>query len=208
MLKFLMPREDRFFQLFDDLAACTVEASSVFVAMLEHFGDAPAKARRLHEIEHHADEITHTAMELLHRTFVTPFDRDQIHSLIVRLDDVVDVTDSASRRMMLYGIEAPTPELIEMSKVLHHATLEIVKAVHGLRNLKDVKGIHKSCIEINKLENDGDALRDDVVARLFREETHAIELLKWRELYEEVEIAIDLCEDVADVIVGVVLENS
>ncbi len=208
MLKFLVPREHQFFEMFDQQAACAVEGAVTFVEMLEHFGDAPAKVRRLREIEHRGDDLTHSAIEKLHKTFITPFDRDQIHDLISGLDDIIDLTDSAARRMMMYGVTEPTPELLEMARVLHHATLEVAKAVSGLRNLKHAEAIKQSCIEINKLENDGDALRDAVVARLFREEKDAIVLIKWRELYEEVETAIDLCEDVADVIEGVVLENA
>ena len=123
------------------------------------------------------------------------------------MDDVIDLTDGAGRRLMMYDVKAPTPELKELARVLHSATLEIQKAVKGLRNLKHAKAIQESCIEINKLENDGDAIRDAVVAKLFKEEKNAVEVLKWKEIYEDVETAIDRCEDVADVIEGVVLEN-
>ena len=208
MLDFLIPKEFGFFDLFDKLAACGVESSQVFVEMLDSYGDLPAKVRRLREIEHQADEISHHAMEMLHKTFVTPMDRDQIHRLVSHMDDVIDLTDSAGRRLVMYEVTAPTPELKELAGVLHRATVEIRKAVGMLRNLKKAKGIAECCIEINKLENDGDHIRDAVVAKLFKEETDAIEILKWKEIYEDVETAIDRCEDVADVIEGVVLENA
>ena len=208
MLDFLIPKEFGFFDLFDKLAACGVESSQVFVEMLDSYGDLPAKVRRLREIEHQADEISHHAMEMLHKTFVTPMDRDQIHRLVSHMDDVIDLTDSAGRRLVMYEVAAPTPELKELAGVLHRATVEIRKAVGMLRNLKKAKGIAECCIEINKLENDGDHIRDAVVAKLFKEETDAIEILKWKEIYEDVETAIDRCEDVADVIEGVVLENA
>jgi uncharacterized protein len=208
MFKFLRPKEEGFFELFDLLADCAVEGAQVFIEMLEHYGDAPAKVRRLRDIEHRGDEITHRAMEKLHRTFITPFDRDQIHSLVSHLDDVVDLMDSVVRRMMLYGVQQPPSELREMALVLQRAIAEIKKAVSQLRNLKNHDLIKTHCVEINKLENDGDALRDAVVAKLFREETDAIEVFKWKEIYEDVESAIDRCEDVANVIEGVVLENA
>lgn len=208
MFKFLRPKEEGFFELFDLLADCAVEGAQVFVEMLEHYGDAPAKVRRLRDIEHRGDEITHRAIEMLHRTFITPFDRDQIHSLVSHLDDVVDLMDSVVRRMMLYGVQQPPAELKEMALVLQRAVAEIKKAVTQLRNVKNQSLIKTHCVEINKLENDGDALRDAVVAKLFREETNAIEVFKWKEIYEDVESAIDRCEDVANVIEGVVLENA
>jgi uncharacterized protein len=208
MLKFLIPQEEGFFEQFDALAACQIEVTDVFIEMLRHFGDAPAKERRIRDIEHRADEISHHAIEMLHKTFITPFDRDQILKLISRMDDVIDLVDSVARRMMLYAVKDPDAELLEMAVVLHKACLEIQKAVKGLQNLKNAQLIQRSCIEINKLENDGDALRDTVVARLFRERKDAIEVLKWKDIYEDVETAIDRCEDVANVIEGVVMENA
>lgn len=208
MLKFLIPREEGFFEQFDALAACEVEVAEVFIEMLNYYGDAPAKERRIRAIEHQADEISHHAIEMLHKTFITPFDRDQILKLISRMDDVIDLVDSVARRMMLYGVDAPTQELKEMAGVLHKSCLEIQKAVKGLRNLKNAGVIQKACVEINKLENDGDALRDDVVAKLFKGGGNAIEVFKWKEIYEDVETAIDRCEDVANIIEGVVMENA
>ena len=205
---FLIPKEHGFFDRFDELAACGVEGATIFIEMIDHFGDAPAKVQRLREVEHRGDEITHRAIEMLHKTFVTPFDRDQIHLLISRLDDVLDLMDGAARRMLLYDVKKPTPELKELAKVLYHSTLEIQKAVKGMRNLKNADEIKRACVEINKLENDGDALRDSVVAKLFKEEKNAVEVLKWKEIYENVETALDRCEDVANVIEGVVLENA
>jgi uncharacterized protein len=208
MLKFLIPREEGFFEKFDALAACEVEVTEVFIEMLDHYGDAPAKERRIRDIEHRADEISHHAIEMLHKTFITPFDRDQIQKLVSRMDDVIDLVDSVTRRMSLYNVTNPTPELKEMALVLRKSCLEIQKAVRCLRNLKHAPEIQKFCIEINKLENDGDALRDDAVAKLFREGTDAIHVLKWKDIYEDVETAIDRCEDVANIIEGVVMENA
>jgi uncharacterized protein len=208
MLKFLIPREESFFEQFDLLASCEVEVAESFIEMLSHFGDAPAKERRIREIEHRADEISHHAIEMLHKTFITPFDRDQILKLVSRMDDVIDLIDSVARRMILYNVSNPTLELKEMAIVLHKSCLEIQKAVKALRNLKNAPQIKQSCIEINKLENDGDALRDSLVAKLFREGRDAVEVLKWKDIYEDVETAIDRCEDVANIIEGVVMENA
>ncbi|MGH7738514.1 MAG: DUF47 domain-containing protein [bacterium] len=208
MLDFLFPKEYAFFDEFDRHATCCVEGSRILVEMLEHFADAPAKARRIKDVEHQADDITHHMAEVLHKTFITPIDRDQIHQLITLMDDVMDFIDGSARRMMLYGVKEAPSDLIEMAKVLYHAVLELQKAVKNLRNLKNAKVILAACIEINKLENDGDALRDSAIARLFKEETNAVQVIVWKEIYEDVEMAIDRCEDVANIIEGVVLENA
>jgi len=208
MFGFLIPKEYGFFDVFDQHAAACVEGSQTLVDMLEHFGDAPAKVRRIKDIEHKADDITHHTMEMLHKTFVTPIDRDQIHQLITLMDDVMDLIDGGARRMMLYGVTVIPADLVELSRVLHHATLELQQAVKNLRDLKNAQTILKSCIEINKLENDGDAIRDSAIAKLFKEEKDAVQVLVWKEIYEAVETAIDRCEDVANILEGVVLENA
>ena len=208
MFSFLLPKEHGFFENFDKHAAICVESSRLFVEMLEHFNDAPAKARRIADVEHEADDVTHKTLEMLHQTFITPIDRDQIHALITHMDDVVDLIHGASRRLVLYEIVAPTQPLIELAKTLHKSVLEMQSAVKNLRDLKNAGVILKACVEINKLENDGDALRDSAVAQLLKEEKNAVEVLKWKEIYESVETALDCCEDVANVIEGVVLENA
>jgi uncharacterized protein len=208
MFDFLVPKEYGFFDEFNKHAATCVEGSGLLIEMLEHFGDAPAKVQRLKDAEHRADNITHVTLEMLHKTFITPFDRDQIHELISLMDDVMDFIDGAARRMILYGVKASTPDLMELAKVLQKATLELQEAVKGLRNMKNAKKIMEHCITINQLENDGDAIRDAAVAKLFKEDRDPLSVLIWREIYENVETAIDRCEDVANVIEGVVLENA
>ena len=208
MFKSLLPKEHGFFDQFDKHAELGAEAAKLFVEMLEHFGDAPAKARRIAEVEHQADEVTHATLAMLHSTFITPLDRDQIHQLVTAMDDVVDLIHGASRRIMLYGIQQPTPALRELARTLVFSVAEMGKAVHALRDMRNAAEILRACVEINKLENDGDALRDDAIANLFKNEPNAVELLKWKEIYESVETALDCCEDVANVIEGVVLENN
>jgi uncharacterized protein Yka (UPF0111/DUF47 family) len=208
MFSFLLPKEHGFFEQFDQHAELGREAARLFAEMLEHFGDAPAKARRIADVETQADEVTHRTLEMLHSTFITPLDRDQIHQLITSMDDVVDLIHGASRRLILYEIQQPTAPLRELARVLVHSTDEMAKAVHNLRNLKNAALILRSCVEINKLENDGDALRDDAMANLLRTETDAAELIKWKEIYQSVETALDCCEDVANILEGVVLENN
>jgi predicted phosphate transport protein (TIGR00153 family) len=208
MLSFFIPKEMNFFDSFDEQAVANVEAAQILIDLLEHYEEAPAKVARLQTVEHRADEITHRTLGMLHKTFITPMDRDQIHSLVNCLDDVVDLIDGTSRRMLLYDIKTPRKNLVELAKVLLSATKEVQKGVTNLRDMKNAKAILGCCIEINKLENDGDALRDAAVAELLKNSTNAVEILIWKEIYEMVESAIDRCEDVADVLEGVVLENA
>jgi predicted phosphate transport protein (TIGR00153 family) len=208
MFDFLIPKEYGFFEVFDKHASTLVEGAEILVEMLENFTDIPVKARKLKEAEHRADEITHNTLEMLHKTFITPIDRDQIHQLISNMDDVIDYIDGAARRLIIYGVTEIPPDLVELAKILHRSTLEVQKAVGSLKNLKNAKDIMASCIEINKLENDGDSVRDAAIAKLFKEEKDAVKVLVWKEIYEGVETAIDRCEDVANIIEGVVLENA
>jgi predicted phosphate transport protein (TIGR00153 family) len=208
MFSFLLPKELGFFDQFDKHAATCVEAATVLVDLCEHYGDMPAKVKRIKDAEHRADEITHATVAMLHMTFITPLDRDQIHHLITTLDDVIDLIQGAATRMELYEIKAPTDSLREMAKTLLNATLAVQTAVTGLRDMKNADVILKACIEINKYENDGDALRNAAVAKLFKEEKDAVTLFKWKEIYEDVETSLDKCEDVANIIEGLVLENA
>jgi uncharacterized protein Yka (UPF0111/DUF47 family) len=208
MFKFLLPKEHSFFDQFDQHIQLGQEAARLFAEMLEHYNDAPAKARRIAEVEHQADEVTHRTLAMLHSTFITPLDRDQIHALITGLDDVVDLIHGASRRMLLYGIQQPTTALKALARALVLSVDELAIAVKNLRDLRNAAVILKSCVEINKLENDGDALRDDAIASLLKNETNGVEVLKWKEIYESVETALDCCEDVANILEGVVLENN
>ena len=208
MFGFLSRKDDIFSLMFKEHAGHCVEAAKKLIDMLEHYEGVPAKVTQIHGIENLADEVSHRAFAILHKTFITPIDRQQIHELISCMDDVIDFIDGAARRMLHFNVERPRPDLIEMAKVLLHAASEMQTAVVHMHNMKHADVILKSTIEINKLENDCDALRDKAVGRLFKEESNAIEVLKWREIYEGVETAVDRCEDVANVIEGIVLENS
>jgi predicted phosphate transport protein (TIGR00153 family) len=208
MRRFFIPKEYSFFSVFDEHTATLIDAAQGLIGMLEHYEEAPVRANNIQMIEHRADEIAHRAMEMLHKTFVTPIDRDQIHQLVSRMDDVVDLMEGTAKRMLLYGVKTPRPDLIELVYVLKRATEEVQKAVHLLENLKHADAIQKCCIEIKKLEDDCDALRDLAVARLFSDDQPTREIVIWKELYEMVESAVDRCDDVADIIWSIVLESA
>ena len=176
--------------------------------MFREGAPAEAQAQRVKDVEHQGDEITHTVIEKLHQTFITPIDREDIHKLISHMDDVLDLVEATSERLWLYDVREIEPEARELSDVLLKAVVEMGAAVRGLRNLKDRPRLIAHCTEINRLENEGDRLLRRAVARLFRDGTDPIHVLKWKEIYDNLENAIDRCEDVANVIEGVALEYS
>lgn len=208
MLEKLMPRSDEFFDDFDRQAQTTQEGARLLHELLQDLTDAPAKVKRIKEVEHLGDEITHKAFERLHTQFITPFDRAEIHRLLSRIDDVLDLADGASERMLLYEVTDVPTEARELGRVLHASALKMQEAVAALREIKKPKGILKACVEINRLENEADHLLRSGLAKLFKSGADPLTVIKWKEIYELLESATDRCEDVANVIEGVVLEHS
>ena len=203
----LLPRETSFFDFFEQHAALTVEGSREFLSLVSTGANVGARAKRIKEIEHETDVITHNCVEALHKTFITPIERDDIHRLITRMDDIMDFVEAAAERISLYEIRVMTPEVKDLADVLVRAAEEVEKALRGLRDMRNAKDVVKRCIDINRLENEADAILRIAVARLFREERDPITVIKWKEIYENLESAADRCEDVANIIEGVVLEH-
>jgi len=199
---------DQFFDLLEQHAERTGAAAALLAEMLEKEVDLEQQAERVKAVEHEGDEITHAVIERLHQTFITPIDRDDMRRLISRMDDVLDLIDASSERIWLYGIRAMQPEAREFADVLEKAVEELVGAVRVLRDLKDRARLIAHCTEINRLENEGDRILRRAVARLFQESVDPIHVIKWKEIYDNLEDAIDRCEDVANVIEGVALEYS
>jgi uncharacterized protein len=204
----LLPRETSFFDFFEQHAALTVEGIKEFMSLVTTGANIPAKAKRIKEIEHETDTITHRCVEALHKTFITPIDRDDIHHLISQMDDIMDSVEAAAERIMLYDVTVMMPEARDMADVLLRAAQGMAEALRGLRHKKDFPATIKICIDINRLENEGDSILRTALARLFREEKDAITVIKWKEIYENLENATDRCEDVANIIEGMILENA
>lgn len=207
MLKNLLPREANFFQYFDKHAAVTAEASKEFQALAQDGGRAVVAVKRIKELEHEADELVRQCLERLHRTFITPLDRNDIHKLITALDDVMDLIDGTARKIHLYEIHSVPQNIRDTSAVLVRATELVAAVVGGLRKMGDGSDILKKCVEIKRCETDADAIHADAVARLFREEKDPIAIIKWREIFEGIETATDACEDVANIVEAIVLEH-
>lgn len=202
-----LPRETSFFQFFEQHAALTLEGTKEFRALVAQGANVATSAKRIKELEHEADTVTHRCVEALHKTFITPIERDDVHRLISRMDDILDYLESAAERIALYDLVEMTPEVRELAHILVKAADKLGIAVRGLRNMKNAAPILEACVDVNRLENEGDAILRIAVARLFRESSDPIFVIKWKEIYESLESATDRCEDVANIVEGIVLEN-
>jgi predicted phosphate transport protein (TIGR00153 family) len=205
-LRRLLPKDVGFFDFFEQHAALGVGVCRELLALVSQGGDIQAKAQRIKELEHQADDITHRCVESLHKTFITPFDRAEIHNLINRLDDMIDSIDTAANRMVLYQIREMRPEVKAMAEVLLALAEDIAEALKLMRNFKNAPQIDEKCAHIHHLENEGDNILRQALVRLFNEETNAVLVIKWKEIYERLEKATDRCESVANIIQGIVIE--
>ena len=203
-----LPKEESFFDQFENHGRRTVDGCRALLELVTAPGDMVAQAKAISEIEHDCDRTTHAVVAQLHKTFITPLDRNDIHRLITRMDDVMDCVEAAAERLALYELHVPTPEVGRMAAGLLTSAEAVLEAVTALRDLKHPDAILAKCVEINRLENETDAILRSALARLFREEKDPITIIKWKEIYELFETATDRCEDVANIIEGVVLENS
>ena len=205
MLSKILPREETFFQMFNELAENIDAGAKAIVDLLENYSNVPVQVEIIKGLEHKGDNITHALMKRLDQTFITPFDREDIHELSSKIDDVLDLTDAAASRLVTYRVESIRPGVADLAKVLKLATGEVVAAI---KVLEKHDHILDHCIEINRLENEGDRLSRALIAHLFDEEKDPVQIIKWKEIIEVLETAIDKCEDVANVIESVILKNA
>jgi predicted phosphate transport protein (TIGR00153 family) len=206
----LMPREGRFFGLFDDHAKLMVHGAQALADVLGHYEngiDRVSGLKLIEDAEHAADRITHETVQLLHTTFVTPFDRDDIHRLISRMDDVLDLIQDTGESLVLYDIRQVTPEATELADLLLNCTKRVQAAVKLMASMAEAPTMLAICEEIDKLESDADKVMRAAISRLFREENDVRQVIKLKAVYEALESATDKCQDVANVIESVVLEN-
>ena len=208
MLGLLMPREGRFFELFNAHAERVVEGSRELSAMIGTFSELDAHAQRIDAVERAADKITHECITLLHKTFITPFDRDQIHQLITRMDDILDLIQDVAESVALYDLRRVTPEAKQLAEICQMCCERVKTVVGMLTNVKQADSILKTCREIDRLESDADRVMRTAISKLFREEGDAKQVIKMRLIYDLLETVTDRCEDVANIVEGIVLENS
>jgi len=205
LLQRFLPREEGFFDLFTKQAVNINAGANALLKMLSHYTGVPEQVQIVKAFEHEGDEITHAIFTKLNQTFITPFDREDIHELCSRLDDVIDLIDAAASRFVLYRVDSIRLGTLDLAKVLVAATSEMVAAV---RAIETPESALKHCIEINRYENESDRLCRTLIAQLFDEERDSVQIIKWKEIFEVIETAVDKCEDVANVIEGVILKSA
>ena len=204
----LMPKEGRFFELFNEHAEQIVLGGRELVSLMEHGDDFQRRAYTIETIEKRADRITQTVIELLHKTFITPLDRDEIHGLITRMDDILDLMEDVSQSIFLYDVKELTPETKKLAEVCVACAEQVQLAVRQLSNMDNAAQILKACEEIDRLESEADHIMRAAMAKLFRDESDVKQVIKMKAIYELLETVTDRCEDVANIIEGIVLENS
>jgi predicted phosphate transport protein (TIGR00153 family) len=203
-----IPKEEKFYDLFEELINKIEEGGNVFLDMVETYEYPLPKITKLKELEHEADVITHRTYEKMHKSFLTPLDREDIYALVNKMDSILDMIEASAARMSLYKVKKPTKVIIDQAKILNLAISKVKLIVYAMRDMKNSKMIIDACVEINTLENEGDIVLRTAMVDLFENEKDAIELIKWKEIFERIEEALDVCEDVSNIIEGIVLKHA
>jgi hypothetical protein len=203
-----MPTEGKFFDLFNQHAELAVKCAKEMVALMTNFDDLEIRVHAIEAVEKEADKVTHNAIELLHKTFITPLDRDDIHQLITRMDDILDLLEDAAQTISLYDIKAITPEAKRLAELCLSCAEKVQSAVGLLSNMDNSRQILSICQEIDRLESDADHVMRAAMSKLFRDEPDVRNLIKMKAIYEILETVTDRCEDVANIIEGIIVENA
>jgi len=210
----LLPREGNFFELFNEHAAQITEGARAFMLMIQNYNDPVLREKYAEEVnkaEHHADRVTAEVNRMLHRTFITPIDREQIHGLINAMDDILDLLQDVTETLSLYDVRSIPEEVLRLGELSARCCERVQHAVSLLPKLREPEAGEaaiKVCEEIDRLESDADRVMRTAMSRLFREQEDVRELIKLKTIYEQLESVSDRCEDVANLIEGIVLENA
>jgi len=203
----LIPKEERFFQLFKDMTANIIEGAKLLKEMLDTFENPGEMQKKIKDIEHKGDSITHEIIQKLNKTFVTPLDREDIYSLASKLDDILDLIDASAQRLIMYNVEYIPSQAKSLGFIILQSCLAVDKAVAMLGKNTNEQ-IFQACVEINALENEADRVSREAIGHLFDNEKDPIQLIKWKEIYETLEKATDKCEDAANILESVVVKNA
>ena len=202
----LIPREEAFFDLFKNAAHNMIEGSRLLKDMMEDFRNPTEKAKRIKDVEHIGDGITHEIARKLNLTFITPIDREDIHDLASALDDILDVVEAIADRFVLYKVAAPSEPALRLANVLYQASVEVGATVDLLG--KSHPAVTECSVRVNSLENEADRISRDAISLLFEKETDPIAVIKWKEIYENFEAGTDRCEDVANILERIALKHT
>ncbi len=204
----LIPREEKFFDMFDEASAVLNRAADNFLAMVTHFDRLVERSNEIKEQEHACDEVVGRIIQALDRTFITPMDREDIHTLATRLDDVLDNMEETAHRFVTFRIEKPTPAAEAMARIIHECCNHLGDALRLCRTMKDIEGIQNHIREISRLENEADGIYRESDGALFANPPDILLLIKWRELYGWLEETVDACKDLAMIVSEIVIKGS
>ncbi len=204
----LMPTEGKFFDLFIQHGELCVKGGKELVSLMTNFDDLEHRVHAIETIEKQADKVTHATLELLHKTFITPLDRDDIHKLITRMDDILDLMEDVGQTIWLYDIKQITPEAKRLAELCQACCEKVLASVSLLHNMNNAREILSICAEIDRLESDADHVMRAAMSKLFREEPDVRNLIKLKAIYEILETVTDRCEDVANIVEGIIVENA
>ncbi|UVW27725.1 DUF47 domain-containing protein [Massilia sp. H6] len=204
----LMPQEGKFFDLFNQHAALCVKGAQEMVGLMTNFDDLEIRTHAVESIEKQADAITYACVDMLHKTFITPIDRDDIHKLITRMDDILDMMEDGAQTVSLYDLKSVTPEAKRLAELCLSCCLKVQEAVGLLHDMGNAQKIVAICEEIDRFESDADHVMRAAMSKLFRDEPDVRNLIKMKAIYEILETVTDRCEDVANIIEGIIVENA
>ncbi len=208
MIHKFMPKEYDFFNLFERQVGFAVDAARYFKQVILSGKIDESVLQRIRDLEHFGDDVAHAIIDQLNKTFITPFDREDIYALVKELDDVVDMINTILGRMVIYKLSGVNDHLVKFSVMIDDSVNALALAIKGLRSMKNSKPVLDACVEINRLENEGDALRNKVLAELFEKEKDPIMVIKLKEIYQDAETLLDICEDVANVVESMLVKQA
>lgn len=208
MLFNFIPKEFNFFDLFEKQIDCAVEAAVHFKDLVSKGVVDDEALRKIKDLEHKGDDAAHLIIDRLDKSFITPFDREDIHALAKELDDIVDMINTIINRLKVYKVTGVDKHLVEFAGLIEESVRAVAVAVKWMRNMKHSKSVATACVEVNRLENIGDDLRDAVLAELFENEKDPIKVIKMKEIYQEAETVLDICEDVAHVVCSILVKQA
>lgn len=204
----LTPKEDKFYDYFIDIAKIAQRASNMLVEFLKDLDNSEENHKKIKEIEHEGDKKQHEILEQLNKTFITPFDREDIYLIAKDMDDVIDLIEATASRFVMLNVNNCTEEAEMLSRMIVNCCGELINLMEELKNMKTSKKLRNNIIEVNRVEEEGDRVSRKAIRDLFRSNTEVIEIIKWREIYQYLEDTLDACEDVANVVEGVVMKNA
>jgi predicted phosphate transport protein (TIGR00153 family) len=202
------PKEFNFFDLFEKQVSHAVEAARFFREVASKGEVTQDMLSKMEEIEHLGDDAAHTIIEQLNKTFITPFDREDIYALAKEIDDVIDMLNTIVSRLRIYHITGVDKNLVEFAAVIELSVHAMARAVAGLRHIKNIQYVFDACVEVNRLENVGDTMRDRVLEELLANEKDPIMVIKWKDIYQDAETVLDVCEDVAQVVDSIMVKQA